>query len=102
MPSAEILPFPVRPPRSDEARLRAALAALDAALAEQRQAIAEFRDSLGQLGGAVAGLEASLDHYAGTLTATQADLCAAREAAQKLEATADGWLAVLERQASRR
>lgn len=95
MPSAEILPFPVRAARSGEARLRAALAALDAALAEQREAIAEFRESLGQLGGAVAGLEASFEQYGATLTTTEADLHAARDAARRLEATADGWLAAL-------
>jgi chromosome segregation ATPase len=96
MPSAEILPFPARAARSDEARLRAALMALDAALAEQRTAIADFRDSLGALDGAVAGLGQSLDHYAGALATTQADLHATREAAERLEATADGWLALLD------
>jgi multidrug resistance efflux pump len=95
MASAEILPFPARPSRSDETRLRAALASLDAALAEQRAAIAEFRESLGALGGAVTGLGRSLDQYAGTLATTKADLHAARESAQRLETTADGWLTAL-------
>jgi hypothetical protein len=102
MPSAEILPFPAPAPRSDEARLRAALMALDAALTEQRTAIAEFRESLGALGGAVAGLGQSLDHYAGTLATTKADLHATREAAERLEATADGWMAMLDNQAKAR
>ncbi len=102
MLSADILPFPTRAPRSDEDRLRAALVELEAALAEQRNAIAEFRKSLGALGGAVTGLGQSLDHYAGTLATTKADLHATREAAQRLEATADGWLAVLDNPAKGR
>lgn len=102
MPSAEILPFPARAPRSDEARLRAALMALDAALAEQRSAIADFRESLGALGGAVSGLGQSLDQYAGTLATTKADLHATREAAQRLEATADGWVVILDNPAKAR
>lgn len=95
MPSADILPFPARGPRSDEVRLRAALAALDAALVEQRTAIADFRESLGALGGAVAGLGESLDLYAGTLATTEADLHATREAAERLEGTAETWLSLL-------
>jgi chromosome segregation ATPase len=102
MPSADILPFPTRSPGSDEARLRAALAALDAALTQQRSAIADFRESLGALGGAMTGLGQSLDHYAATLATTDADLHAAREAAQQLEATADGWLALLDSQTKAR
>lgn len=88
MPSAEILPFPNRA----EERLRAALAALDAALLEQKLAIAEFQEHLGALGGAVAGLEVSLRRYACELAATEADVLATREAALALEATAEGWL----------
>ena len=97
MPSAEILPFPqaVRaelPAPSPEERLRDALAQLDAALDEQREAVAEFRSNLGELGGAVAGLETSLRRYACQLTTTQSDVMAAHQSARKLESTADTWM----------
>ena len=91
MASANILPFPNR---ADE-RLRKALAALDAALLDQKLALEEFQANLGALGGAVAGLEASLRRYACNLAATQADVLATREAALELEARAEGWLQAL-------
>jgi hypothetical protein len=89
MPSAAILAFPNRA----EERLRNALAALDAALLDQKLALEEFQQNIGELGGAVAGLETSLRRYACDLAATKADVLATREAALKLEATADAWMA---------
>lgn len=99
MPSADILLFPQRAPAepTPEERLRNALAALDAALEEQREAVAEFQSHLGELGGAVAGLENSLRKYACQLTTTQADVLAAQDGARQLEATADGWMQSLAR-----
>ncbi|MBB3899918.1 hypothetical protein [Roseococcus suduntuyensis] len=99
MPSAEILLFPQRAPAepAPEDRLRHALAALDAALEEQRAAVAAFQSNLGELGGAVAGLENSLRKYACQLTTAHGDALAAQEGARKLEATAEGWMAKLER-----
>jgi chromosome segregation ATPase len=101
MTTAEILPFPPRAPaatRSPEERLRRALAELDAALDEQRAAVAEFRSHLGELGGAVSGLEDTLLKYVGQLTTTESDVLAAQESARKLEATADVWMQRLSHQ----
>jgi hypothetical protein len=97
MTSADILLFPQRAPAaaptpSPEERLRLALAQLDAALDDQRAAIAEFRGHLGELGGAVSGLEDSMRKYVCQLTTTQSDVLAAQESARKLEATAGFWL----------
>jgi len=102
MTSAEILPFPQTaraqaPAPSPEERLRDALAQLDAALDDQRAAVAEFRSNLGELGGAVAGLETSLRRYACQLTTTQSDVLAAQESARKLESTAEVWMNRLSR-----
>lgn len=88
MPSADILPF-VQPP---EDRLRAALRNLESALAEQKLAFTEFRANLAALGGAVAGLETSVQDYAETLAATAEDVRAANAAARRLEASAGIWL----------
>ena len=85
---ADILPFPQKP----DDRLRAALRLLDQALAEQKRAVVEFRVNLAALGGAVAGLETSMETYRGSLTQTSDGVQAARDAAHRLEATADIWL----------
>ncbi|UPY35353.1 hypothetical protein [Sediminicoccus sp. KRV36] len=85
---AEILPFPHKP----EDRLRAALRCLDDALTEQKLAFTEFRTNLAALGGAVAGLESSVQNYRGTLAATQQDVAKSHAAARRLEATAEIWL----------
>lgn len=85
---ADILTFPQKP----EDRLRAALRRLDDALAEQKLAFTEFRTNLAALGGAVAGLETSVQEYQGSLAATQGDLARSQAAARRLEATADIWL----------
>lgn len=85
---ADILTFPQKP----EDRLRAALRRLDDALAEQKLAFTEFRTNLAALGGAVAGLETSVQDYQGSLAATQEDLARSQAAARRLEATADIWL----------
>lgn len=85
---AEILSFPHKP--AD--RLRAALRHLDDALAEQRLAFTEFRTNLAALGGAVSGLEGSMQAYRGALATTQEGIGRSRDAARRLEATADIWL----------
>ncbi len=94
MTSADILLFPQRTPAgpSPEERLRQALLQLDAALDEQRAAVAEFRSHLGELGGAVSGLETSLRNYVCQLTTTQSDVLAAHESARQLESTAGVWM----------
>lgn len=86
---ADILAFPQKP----EDRLRAALRRLEDALAEQKLAFTEFRTNLAALGGAVSGLEGSLDTYRASLAATQQDVARSQEAAKRLEKTADIWLA---------
>ncbi|MDB5415767.1 MAG: hypothetical protein JWR10_4102 [Rubritepida sp.] len=88
MPSADILPFPQKP----EDRLRAALRSLEAALDDQKSAFDEFRSNLVDLGGAVSGLETSVQEYRGTLAKTAQDLQLAGSQARRLEATADIWL----------
>lgn len=66
---AAIIAFPQKP----EDRLRVALRDLEAALDEQAMAFQEFRVNLALLGGAVGGLERSLEGYRGTLDALAAD-----------------------------
>jgi septation ring formation regulator EzrA len=85
---ADILPFPHKP----EDRLRTALRRLDDALAEQKIAFAEFRTNLAALGGAVSGLESSVQEYQSALAATQQDVAHSHAAARRLEATAEIWL----------
>lgn len=68
-PVAAIIAFPQKP----EDRLRVALRDLEAALDEQAMAFQEFRMNLAVLGGAVGGLERSLESYRGTLDALADD-----------------------------
>ncbi|MGX9965272.1 hypothetical protein ACVFYP_18225 [Roseomonas sp. F4] len=82
---AEILPFP----NSDERRLRVALRNLEAALAEQRAAIANFRAELAALGSAVAGLGDSTQLLQDRLHETAEDTALARDAALRLQKTAE-------------
>ena len=70
--SADIIPFPGRPPAAPTAeppaeRLRRALAALDAALARQRGAVADWRFTLEALNTSVLGLGTSLQDYHASL-----------------------------------
>ncbi|MBU8538162.1 hypothetical protein [Falsiroseomonas tokyonensis] len=83
--AAEILPFP----NSGERRLRVALRNLDAALAEQRQAIAAFRAELAALNSAVSDLGQSTQLLQDRLHDTAEDTALAREAALRLQATAE-------------
>lgn len=85
---ADILPFPTKP----EDRLRAALRRLDDALTEQKLAFTEFRTNLAALGGAVSGLDQSLQTYRSTLAETAQQVATSHGAARQLEATADIWL----------
>jgi len=86
---ADILPFPTKP--AD--RLRSALRRLDDALTEQKLAFTEFRTNLAALGGAVSGLQQSLQTYRATLAETAQEVAASNAAARRLEATAGIWLA---------
>jgi len=85
---ADILSFPTKP----EDRLRAALRRLDDALTEQKLAFTEFRTNLAALGGAVSGLDQSLQSYRSNLAETAQEVAASQAAALRLEATADIWL----------
>ncbi len=68
--SAEILPFPARPvPEDPQARLDAALAALEEALAQQRLAVGEWRGQISTLHDSMIGLGASLTTYRDSLDA---------------------------------
>jgi uncharacterized coiled-coil protein SlyX len=87
---AAILPFP----NSAERRLRVALRNLEAALAEQRAAIASFRHELAALGTAVADLGDSTQALQDRLHDTAEDTALAREAALRLQTTADAMLRV--------
>ncbi|WP_439594816.1 hypothetical protein [Falsiroseomonas sp.] len=82
---ADILPFP----NTGERRLRVALRNLDAALAEQRQAIAAFRAELAALNSAVADLGQSTQLLQDRLHDAAEDTALAREAALRLQATAE-------------
>jgi len=85
---ADIVPFPTKP----EDRLRSALRRLDDALTEQKLAFTEFRTNLAALGGAVSGLDQSMQTYRATLAETAQELATSHVAARQLEAAADIWL----------
>ena len=67
--TADIIPFPSRPPADPADRLRHALAALDAALDRQRGAVADWRFSLAAVQHNVQGLGASMTDYHASLGA---------------------------------
>jgi hypothetical protein len=105
--SAEIIPFPSRPPApaplpvrapggditADGAeRLRRALAMLDQALSAQRDAIGTWREELALLRGSVVGLDRSLRGYHANLAELRARTGALHGEAQRLEAWADAAL----------
>jgi len=93
--SAQIIPFPTRPPADDQAaRLARALAALDAALTEQRTTVAAWRDSLAALRTSTAELGASVVRYHTSLEALDADVAALNGHARALERWADDTLAL--------
>lgn len=103
--SADILPFPQRKPAATgfgerqaplledpQARLQAALAALDAALEKQRVAVSDWRGAMGALQGSVAGLGESLTTYQTAMGALGEKVATLHDEAVKLEATADAAL----------
>ncbi|NKE47610.1 hypothetical protein HB662_22720 [Roseomonas frigidaquae] len=83
--SGDVLAFP----NSNERRLRMALRNLDAALAEQREAIALFRSELAALGSAVNGLGDSAQALKDRLHDAAEDTALARDAALRLQQTAE-------------
>lgn len=97
--SAQIIPFPSRPPvrnaahhprRGEVSQLTRALTALDAAVIDQRAAITAWRDSLTTLTCSTAGLGAGVADYHTSLAALDADLTALSGQAQVLVHWADG------------
>jgi hypothetical protein len=91
--SAQIIPFPAKPPADNgAARLTQALAALDAALAEQRTSIAAWRGSLVALRDSTSALGASLVRYQSSLGALGADVAALNGQARTLKRWADAAL----------
>src|ERR1700749_1428331 len=66
VPTAEIIPFPVRAKAADpqpDDRLARALESLNTALAEQKAALATWREALGALKTTTTGLGGSLQRY---------------------------------------
>jgi hypothetical protein len=76
-----ILAFPCKP----EARLRAALRALELALDDQALAFQEFRLNTALLGVSLGGLQRSLETYRGTLDNLAGDLAAAHQVAAEAQ-----------------
>jgi hypothetical protein len=90
-PTAEIIPFPLRPraePRPDD-RLAKALQSLNAALADQRVALAEWRAALGDLKDTTKGLGDSLQRYRTNLGTLGKSVSALNGQARSLEQWAD-------------
>jgi hypothetical protein len=86
-------------PARDEAqeRLQRALDSLNEALAGQRAAVAAWRGALGDLAGAVSGIDDSLRRYRGSLDSLASRFSGLRAQAALLERTADTALAVARR-----
>jgi hypothetical protein len=101
LPTAEIIPFPVRAkpaePQPTDARpgdrLARALVSLNAALAEQKAALAAWREALGTLQASTSGLGQSLQRYQVSLGTLAGNVNALRDKAVSLEQWADGVLA---------
>lgn len=93
--SAEIIPFPGRPPATERSpprgpeRLSEALAALDGALAAQRRAIGEWRGALADLRMATRGLGESVHAYRDGLGTLGARVAALRAKTAELASRAD-------------
>lgn len=79
MNDGHVISFPNKP----EDRLRRALRELEHALSEQTLAFQEFRLNIAVLGGAVGGLERSLESYRGTLDAVALDVAEAHHLARE-------------------
>jgi septal ring factor EnvC (AmiA/AmiB activator) len=93
LPTATIIPFPVRPkagPAAPQERLTRALESLNAALADQKTAIAAWRLVLGELKSTTTGLDDSLRRYRKTLWTLDTSVAALRAKARSLEQWADG------------
>lgn len=84
-PSASVAAFPLRA----EDRLRLALRRLDRAIGEQAAAAAGLRAAIGDLSHSMARLETTVAGYRAALDGTAADAERARDAARRLQATAD-------------
>jgi hypothetical protein len=101
LPSAEIIPFPVRlQPETmgpeeirPEDRLARALESLNAALLEQKAALAAWRGALGALQASTSGLGDSLQRYQANLRALGGQVAVLHDRAITMEQWADGVLA---------
>jgi septal ring factor EnvC (AmiA/AmiB activator) len=93
LPSAEIIPFPVRAQHAETQpadRLAQALESLNAAMAEQKAALATWRAALAALQASTSGLGESLQRYQTSLGTLSGNVDALRESAVSLEQWADG------------
>ncbi len=98
-PGAVVIRFPARAPTQPvidrdaeaeaQARLRRALAALDAALAEQREAVASWRNAIGGLQTSMANLGGSVQLYRARLDALAVQVAGVHNQAVWLEEWAD-------------
>ena len=98
-PGAVVIRFPARapaPPAIDrdaeaeaQARLRRALAALDAALAEQREAVASWRNAIGGLQASMTNLGSSVQTYRARLDSLAVQVAGVHHQAAWLEEWAD-------------
>lgn len=96
---AVVIRFPARAPTQPvidrdaeaeaQARLRRALAALDAALAEQREAVASWRNAIGGLQTSMANLGGSVQLYRARLDALAVQVAGVHNQAVWLEEWAD-------------
>jgi chromosome segregation ATPase len=96
LPTADIIPFPVRAqPKEEEPtdRLARALESLNSAMAEQKAALAAWRAALGALQTSTSGLGESLQRYQASLGTLTGNVDALRDKAVSLEQWADGVLA---------
>ena len=98
-PGAVVIRFPARAPTQPvidrdaeaeaQARLRRALAALDAALAEQREAVASWRDAIGGLQASMTNLGSSVQTYRARLDSLAVQVAGVHHQAAWLEEWAD-------------
>ncbi|HEY4040572.1 MAG TPA: hypothetical protein VGM32_01870 [Rhodopila sp.] len=96
LPTADIIPFPIRPKPAEplpEDRLGLALASLNAAMIEQRAAVAAWRQALGELKATTMGLGESLQRYHASLGSLSGSVATVHAKASSLEQWAGGVIA---------
>jgi hypothetical protein len=96
LPTADIIPFPVRSKPADpqpEDRLARALESLNRAITEQKAALTAWRGALGALKASTAGLGESLQRYQTNLGTLSGNVNVLHDRAVTLEQWAAGVLA---------